>query len=127
MVQSYRDLTVWQKAMDLADNILTISEKMPNTQRYIMCSQIERAAISVPANIAEGRSRHLEKDFIYHLNIARGSLAELETLLMLANKRQYVSKDMIDRCLMQAEEITKMLHGLKSSMSKQVELKLAKT
>ncbi len=118
---------VWQKAMALADTVLTISEKMPATQRYIMCSQIERAAISVPANIAEGRSRHSEKDFIYHLNIARGSLAELETLLMLSHQRNYIQQETLSYCLSLSEEITKMLHSLKSSLSQQVELKLAKT
>ena len=118
---------VWKKAMSLADVVLAISESMPKTQRYVLCAQMERACISVPANIAEGRSRHSEKDFIYHLNVARGSLAEVETLLMLANKRHYITSEQLDSCLLMSEEITKMLHGLKSSLAQQVELKLAKT
>lgn len=127
MVQSYRDLLLWRKAMQLADAALQLSEAMPHTQRYILCAQLERAAISVPANIAEGRSRHSQKDFIYHLNVARGSLAEVETLLMIAQARGYCNQDALNDLLNLSEEITKMLHSLKSSLKTQDKLKLAKT
>jgi four helix bundle protein len=81
MVKSYRDLAVWQKAMDVADEVFALTESFPKEQRFILSSQLQRSAISVPSNIAEGRSRHSANDFIYHLNIARGSLAEMETQL----------------------------------------------
>ena len=127
MVQSYRDLIVWQKAMELADRAFAISEFMPKSQRFVLCAQIERAAASLPANIAEGRSRHSERDFIYHLNVARGSLAELETLLLLAQRRGFVRENDLSTCFGLSEEITKMLHALKSSLSEQIDIKLAKT
>lgn len=115
-IQSYRDLTVWQKAMQLTDSVLDLSESFPSKQRYILCSQLERAAISVPSNIAEGRSRHSKKDFSFHLSVARGSLAEVETLLMIAHRRRYCSDTALNKLLKLSEEVTKMLHTLKSKL-----------
>ena len=126
MIQSYRDLKVWQKALDLADRAYLLSEGLPSHQRYILCSQIERSAASVPANIAEGRMRHSQKDFLYHLSVAKGSLAELETLLFLAQKRGYITEQDLQSLLLDSAEVMKMLHGLKSSLSEEP-LKLAKT
>ncbi|MFN7185380.1 MAG: four helix bundle protein [Alphaproteobacteria bacterium] len=127
VIQNYRDLVVWQKAMELANMVLGISEKMPSSQRYVLCAQMERSAISVPANIAEGRSRHSENDFIYHLNVARGSLAELETLLMIAQQRKYIEVATLEKAMDLAQEITKMLHKLKSSIRESANVRLAKT
>ncbi len=126
MVQSYRDLKVWQKAMDLADQSFALTAQFPEAQRYVLVSQIQRSAISVSSNIAEGRSRHSEKDFVYHLNIARGSIAELETQMMLSAKPGYISEAELHTLLELSEEITKMLHGLKGSLA-QNNIKLAKT
>ena len=114
-IRNYKDLKVWQKAMDLADAAFSISGNLPSEQRYVLCAQIERSAISIPANIAEGRSRHSEKDFQYHLSVAKGSLAELETLLMLAHRRKMLSKEMLEPALSLSNEVMKMLHGLKGS------------
>ncbi len=116
MVQNYRDLQVWQKAMQLTETVYHLTQHFPSQQQYIITSQIQRAALSVPANIAEGRSRHSRQDFIYHLNIARGSLAEVETFLMLAVRLGYVSESDINDAMDIANEITRMLHGLKTSL-----------
>ena len=116
MIKHYRDLKVWQKAMDMAEEIFKNTTAFPSEQRYVMVSQMQRCALSVPSNIAEGRSRHSEKDFIYHLNVAKASLAELETQIILASRLEYIKADKAENLLYQTEEITKMLHGLKTSL-----------
>ena len=116
MVQNYRDLVVWQRAMTLAEEIFKITSEFPKEQRYILVSQMQRSALSVPSNIAEGRSRHSENDFIYHLNIARGSLAELETQILLSQRLSLLDELTGERLLNQTNEITKMLFGLRSSL-----------
>ncbi|MBY0355220.1 MAG: four helix bundle protein [Rickettsiales bacterium] len=117
MVQNYRDLLVWQKAMDLAEAVCLATEAFPKAQQYILVSQMQRSAISVPSNIAEGRSRHSERDFIYHLNIARGSLAELETQVYLSMRLKFLDENKGNSLLLLSNEITKMLFGLRSSLS----------
>jgi four helix bundle protein len=116
MVQNYRDLNVWQKAMQLAEDIFRVTENFPNTQRYVLVAQMQRSALSVPSNIAEGRSRHSEKDFIYHLNVARGSLAELETQIILAHRLKFLDEVTMQRLLNLSNEVTKMLFGLRTSL-----------
>ena len=116
MVQNYRDLHVWQKAMDLAQDVFVVTEKFPASQRYVLVAQMQRSALSVPSNIAEGRSRHSENDFIYHLNVARGSLAELETQIILAQRLSFIDEVTANRLLAASEEVTRMLFGLRSSM-----------
>ena len=83
-VQSYRDLIVWQKAMDLAVEIYRLTADFPPCETYRLVSKITRSAASVPANIAEGHARATRKDFANFLAIAKGSLMETETLLMLS-------------------------------------------
>lgn len=117
MVQNYRDLKVWQKAMDLADDLFEVTDSFPNQQKFVLVLQLQRSALSIPSNIAEGRSRHSENDFIYHLNIARGSLAELETQIILSNRRKYIDDIACERLLASCLEVTKMLFGLRDSMN----------
>ena len=116
MIQSYRDLKVWQKSMDLVDAVYRVTQSFPKEQQYILTSQIQRSAISVPSNIAEGRGRHSENDFYYHLNIAQGSLSELETQLMLAQRFGFIDEMKLAELLRQSEEVIKMLHGLKNGI-----------
>lgn len=115
-IQSYRDLKVWQKAMTLAEEVFKITDIFPNAQRYVLVTQIQRSALSIPSNIAEGRSRHSENDFVYHLNIARGSLAELETQLLLAQHLGFVDEISLQRILNLCSEIRRMLFGLRDSL-----------
>lgn len=116
MVQNYRDLKVWQKAMALAKSVYVLCEKLPKDQKYTLVNQIQRAVISVPANIAEGRSRHTAKEFTYFLNIARGSLAEVETYLLLIADLGYASNHEVAPMLESGSEITRMLFGLRDSL-----------
>jgi four helix bundle protein len=83
-IQSYQDLEVWQKGMDLAEHIYRITSRFPKEELYGLTSQLRRAAISIPANIAEGWARRGTKEFLQFLNIAAGSLREVETLVVLA-------------------------------------------
>ncbi|MBV8938807.1 MAG: four helix bundle protein [Alphaproteobacteria bacterium] len=116
MVQNYGDLLVWQKEMQLAENIFGATEQFPGSQRYVLVSQMQRCAHSVPSNIAEGRSRHSEKDFTYHLNVARGSLAELETHIILSQRLGFITDVIAAQLLNQCNEVTRMLFGLRDSL-----------
>jgi four helix bundle protein len=115
-VQNYKDLKVWQKAMDLAQRIFEITETFPSAQKYVLATQMQRCALSVPSNIAEGRNRHSENDFIYHLNIARGSLAELETQIILSQRLAYLAQPEAAHLTDAANEIARMLYGLRDSL-----------
>jgi four helix bundle protein len=89
-VQSYRELEVWQVAMSLAEECYKVTKGFPKDELFGMTSQIRRAAASIPANIAEGQGREHTKEFMNHLSIARGSLKELETHLILAQRVSFV-------------------------------------
>jgi four helix bundle protein len=85
-VRSYRDLTVWQLGMQITEDIYKLTTGFPADERYGLTSQLRRAAASVPANVAEGHARSSTKDFLRHLSIAIGSLAEVTTFLELAER-----------------------------------------
>src|SRR5688500_1847747 len=90
-VESYRDLRLWQAAMDLGVESYRVGELMPSRERFGLVAQIRRAAVSIPANIAEGHGRLRRGEYLHHLSIARGALKELETLLALAERLGYLS------------------------------------
>lgn len=113
----YSDLVVWQKAMDLTTAIYTITATFPNDERFGLTSQTRRAAVSVPANIAEGHGRKASGAYLNHLSIALGSLMELETHIQLALRLSFISDDEASKILLQTDEIGKMLSGLKKSIS----------
>ena len=102
--------------MRLADDVYNITASFPASQRYSLAQQMERCAVSVPSNIAEGCSRAGKKEFIQFLYIARGSLAELETQLILAYARKYVLKDAYDTLCAMIESVNKMLGKLIQSL-----------
>ncbi|MGE5501990.1 MAG: four helix bundle protein [Ignavibacteriales bacterium] len=112
-VVSYRDLTVWQRAMELTEEAYRVARLLPKTEEYRLTSQLVRAAVSVPANIAEGHARAGRKEFLNFLSIAGGSLAETETLLLLAARVGYVSAAKTANALARAEEVGRMLTSLK--------------
>lgn len=112
----YRDLKVWQLAMELAEDIYKLCAEFPRQEIYGLSSQLQRAAVSIPSNIAEGQARNTNKEFGYFLGIARGSLAELETQIMLAQRLGYLAAEKTNLVLEKAEEIGKMLKGLQKSI-----------
>ena len=111
-MQSYKDLIVWEKSIQLVISTYEVVKKFPKEEMYALSSQIRRAAVSVPSNIAEGHDRNFDKEFCRFLCIARGSLAELETQLIIASKLNYADKDTINSVLEKCDEIGKMLNAL---------------
>ncbi|HYD86595.1 MAG TPA: four helix bundle protein [Vitreimonas sp.] len=115
-IRNYRDLAVWTKAMGVAKAVYALAELMPKKEEYRLTAQMIRAAISVPANIAEGRTRATRKDFAHFISIARGSTAELETLLMLAVDVAFLSARDVDPVLSDIEEVGRMLNALHAKL-----------
>jgi len=113
----YRELKVWRLAMELAEEVYKLCSKFPKHEVYGLTSQLQRAAVSIPSNIAEGQARNSSKEFSHFLGIARGSLAELETQIMLAQRLDYLSAEKTNQALEKAEEIGKMLKGLQRSIA----------
>jgi four helix bundle protein len=112
----YRDLKVWQSAMQLAGEVYRLSAKFPKHEIYGLASQIQRSAVSVPSNIAEGHGRNSNKEFHHFLGVALGSLAELETQLILAQQFGYLTEEAINPVLQISDETGKMLKGLQKSI-----------
>lgn len=115
-VASYRDLTVWQRAMELTEEAYRIARLLPKTEEYRLTSQLVRAAVSVPANIAEGHARASRREFLNFLSISRGSLAEVETLVLLAVRVGYIKPDDMKRLEALADEVSRMLAGLRQRL-----------
>ncbi len=115
-VSGYRGILAWQKGMDLAVDVYRASRRLPNDERYGLTSQMRRAANSIPANIAEGRGRGGESEFIRFLNIANGSLCELETHLHLAQRLDYIDLPTLNQLLAQTTEVARLLHGLAKTL-----------
>lgn len=107
-MKTHKDLSVWQRAMDLVEEVYTLSNDFPQTEIYGLTNQVRRSAVSVPSNIAEGAARNSTKEFIQFLYISLGSLAELETQLLLAERLKFISATPVDNL----SEIKKMLIGL---------------
>ena len=111
--KDFEDLTLWQKSMDLVEGVYKISSLFPKEELYGLTSQIRRAAVSIPSNVAEGNTRQSKKEFYYFLTVAHGSLTELKTQLLIAQRLQYVMDTECTEILILTEEIARMLHGLK--------------
>jgi four helix bundle protein len=112
----YKDLLVWRKSVDLVHAVYVTTEQFPKRETYGLASQMQRAAVSVPSNIAEGQAYLNRREFLRFLRHARGSLAELETQLIIAIRLNYVSPPQSDRLLRDIGEIGRMLSGLVTSL-----------
>jgi four helix bundle protein len=115
-VGSYRDLLVWQKGIVLVKSVYLISQGFPNDERYGLTAQIRRAAISIPSNIAEGQARHTTKEFIVGISHAEGSLAELDTQLVLAVELGYCPQADNQSVFDSIVELRRMLNGLRRKL-----------
>lgn len=109
---SYKDLIVWQKAVDLVAEIYKVTDRFPDREKYGLSSQMRRAAVSIPSNIAEGRSRSTKKDFVNFLHVALGSSTELETQLIIGQRLTYIQNSDFQRTTAQLSEVCRMLHGM---------------
>lgn len=116
MAASHRDLVVWQKSMDLAVQVYRLTARFPKSELYRLTSQVTRAAASVPANIAEGNARGSRRDYANFLAIAKGSLNETETFLILALRLGYLREHELAPALFLITEIGKMLTALRARL-----------
>jgi four helix bundle protein len=115
-VKRFNDLIVWQKSMTLVERIYQVTASFPKEEIYGLTSQIRRAAISIPSNIAEGQSRHSTKEFLRFLSIALGSRSEVETQLIIASRLKYLGSDMAIELTAQLDELGRLLRGLVNSL-----------
>ena len=114
-VRSYRDLKVWQHSMMLVKQVYYATQHWPQEEKFGLTSQVRRAAVSIPSNIAEGQGRRSDREFHRFLNIAHGSLMEVETQLLIAKDLGYLSAESLKSLLEIARETGKMLFGLLSA------------
>jgi four helix bundle protein len=121
MAHSHEDLDVWKHAMDLVDVIYTITKTIPPSERFGLISQMQRAAVSVPANIAEGCGRESTKDLLRLLAIAQGSLAELRTLLLIAERQSFIHRDQLGGILDRSNTVAKLLMGFRKSLRRKLD------
>jgi len=115
-MHNFKELKIWQKARGLVKDVYLIVKEMPDDEKFGLISQIRRASVSIPANIAEGAGRNTDADFGRFLDIANGSCFELETLLILAVDLDYLSKSKYDIIFNDIEEIQKMIYSLRNKM-----------
>ncbi len=116
-VKSYKELIVWQKAVDLVIAIYRSSVAFPKEEVYGLRQQLRRAAVSIPSNIAEGQCRTTTKDFLHFLAIARGSLAEVETQVLIAQRLDYFSTEQTIELFNATNEVGRLLSGLINSLA----------
>ena len=112
VVKSYKDLTVWQRGIELSLAIYRLTARFPKEERYGLASQLQRAGVSIPSNIAEGYGRGTRKDYKQFLSIARGSTLEVQTQLIIANELGYCELDSLIQAQSLSEEVSKMLYSL---------------
>ncbi|NCP88443.1 MAG: four helix bundle protein [Anaerolineae bacterium CG_4_9_14_3_um_filter_57_17] len=117
IVRSYRDLIVWQNSIKLAKDVYQLTQKFPKQEVYALSDQIRRAVVSVPSNIAEGQARKSPADFTRFLHIALGSLAEVDTQLILAQEFGYLVQEDVDSMDIQIQDLRKKLYALINSIS----------
>jgi four helix bundle protein len=111
-IRGYRDLVVWREAMDLVVEVYRLSERLPDRERCGLTSQVQRAMVSVPANIAEGHGRSGTREYLHHLSVARGSLLEVETHLQIAVRLNYLPDDDVAPLLERTALLDRRLRAL---------------
>jgi four helix bundle protein len=111
-MKPHQDLDVWKLSFQYVKEIYEITALFPASEKFGIISQIRRAAVSIPTNIAEGAGRHSKKEFLYFLNIARGSLSELDTLIILSHAIGYMEEMTMNEYVIRLERISKILNGL---------------
>jgi four helix bundle protein len=115
-IQSYRELDVWKKYMDMVEQVYALTRTFPADERFGLVSQMRRAAVSVPANIAEGYGRTHRGEYVHHLSIARGSVLELETHLAIALRLQFATGAQTAPIEQLVQDVSKMLYRLMNSL-----------
>jgi four helix bundle protein len=116
--KNYQDLIAWNRAMDLVETVYRESADMPTDERFGLTAQMRRAAVSVPANIAEGQGRRTRGEFLNHLSVAHGSVRELETHAMIAGRLQFLDERAVSKILEGASEVGRLVSALGSALGR---------
>ncbi len=116
-VKHFKELVVWQKAMNLAEEAYRLTKTFPPEERFSLANQMQRAAVSIPSNIAEGQSRVSTGEFLHFLSIAKGSNAELETQLELSVRLRYITSSQATQAISLSAEVGRMLNSLISKLA----------
>ncbi len=115
-VRTYSDLIAWQKAVTLVTSVYDLTQRFPRREQYSLCDQLQRAAVSVPSNIAEGQGRLSTREFLRSLGTARGSLFEVETQIIIARNLHYATVEETETLLQRTREVGRILNGLIESL-----------
>ena len=117
-MKSYRELRVWRASMDLVEKIYLTTRNFPREETYGLTSQIRRAAVSLPSNIAEGHTREHLKEYLHHLSMTQASLAELETQLEIAGRLKYLSSAELNNLLTEGRSLGRQLYSLRNALQR---------
>jgi four helix bundle protein len=117
-IKSFRELRVWQAGMDLVEQIYRLTQTFPAAEMYGLTSQMRRASVSIPSNIAEGHTREYRKEYLYHLSVAQASLAELQTQVEIAQRLTYLTPASAQPVLNQSMALSKQLYALRNALNK---------
>ena len=120
-IKSYEDLEVWKLGIELTLRTYSVVGRFPSSERYELSSQMRRAAVSIPSNIAEGHARRQPKPFLNHVNIALGSLAELTTCLVVGMRLGFIGAETFEQEQRETAQLGRMLHGLASSLERRIQ------
>ncbi|MDQ3668295.1 MAG: four helix bundle protein [Acidobacteriota bacterium] len=117
-MNSFRELRVWQAAMNLVEKVYRLTQRFPKQETYGLVSQIQRAAVSIPSNIAEGHTREHLKEYLHHLSMAQASLAELETQLEISGRLKYLLSDQLKELLSEVNSLGRQMYALRNSLTR---------
>ena len=119
IMKPHKNLNAWQKSFEIVKELYSVTSNFPSEEKFGLVSQIRRAAVSVPVNIAEGAARKSKKEFIYFLHIALGSLTELDTLILLSEDLSFIKKEESEVIISKFDIIGKLIYGLVKSLEKE--------
>lgn len=119
-MKSFRELRVWQKAVDLVEKIYLLTRKFPREETYGLPSQVRRAVVSIASNVAEGHTREHLKEYLHHLSMAQASLAEVETQLEIGVRLEYIGRNQVSPLLNEIGELGKQLYALRNALIRRV-------
>ena len=119
VIKSFKDLRVWQLGMDLVEQIYLLTYDFPAHEVYSLTSQMRRAAVSIPSNIAEGHTREHTAEYLHFLSLAQSSLAELQTQIEIAGRLKYLTPLHITQTLEQATSLSKQIYALRNAFTRQ--------
>jgi four helix bundle protein len=117
-IKSFRDLRVWRMGMDLVEQIYRLTRPFPRHELYGLAAQLQRAAVSIPSNIAEGHARWHLREYLHHLSIAQASIAELDTQLEIARRLDYLTAEDTEHLLTYTASLGRQLHTLRKALTK---------